>query len=329
MYIYMDIIKDFSCEMCGQCCRNDWQVTMNEESYWRNSQLFMQRGSATEFAKAFIPITGKKELGEFAYIAKKASGGCWFLGRNNLCHLQSEAGHSHLDTVCQTFPRYPMNTSRGTELTLSFSCPAVIKLASRIKPLTMIRAEERPIAMNSNNDVVYVYPEQQSAYSPLRYYFEIEQHFIDLLQFRAMAIGERIQLLKETIQQIDNLQRNDTFSQKLTHVIYANYEMMDNKEIPAQFADEYIPEMLIEHFLVNFVFKKPFYLYGLQQGMVFFDKMWQTIEKIRKETLSLSQDMERTAAIIMELEFQYSHNRKALLNKEGGKERVIEESPFG
>lgn len=319
MYIYMDIIKDFSCEMCGQCCRNDWQVTMNEESYWRNSQLFTQRGRTAEFSKAFIPITGKKELGEFAYIAKKASGGCWFLGRDNLCQLQSEAGHSHLDTVCQTFPRYPMNTSRGTELTLSFSCPAVLKLASRIKPLAMIRAEDQPIAINSNNDVVYVYPEQQSAYSPLRYYFEIEQHFIDLLQFRGITIAERIELLKATIQQIDSLQQDDTFSQKLTHIIYANYEIMDNRETIAQFADEYIPEILIENFFVNFVFKKPFYLYGLQQGIVILDIMWKMIEKIRKETCNLSQDMKRTVAAIMDLEFQYSHNRKVLLNGEGGK----------
>jgi lysine-N-methylase len=322
MYIYMDILKEFSCKMCGQCCRNDWEVTMNEESYWRNSQLFIQRGRAAEFAKAFIPITGNKELGEFAYIAKKASGGCWFLRENNLCHLQSEAGHRHLDTVCQTFPRYPMNTSRGIELTLSFSCPAVIKLASRIKPLVMVRNEEQPITINSNNDVLYVYPEQQPAYSPLRYYFEIEQHFIDLLQFRKMAISERIQLLKETIQKIDDLQQNDTFSQNLTHIIYENYEILDTKEIVTQFADECTPEMLIENFFVNFVFKKPFYLYGLQQGVVFLDKMLQTIEKIRKEAPSLSQDMERTSTIIMELEFQYSHNRRALLSGEEVKENL-------
>jgi lysine-N-methylase len=316
MYIYIDIIKEFTCEMCGQCCRNDWQVTMDEESYWRNSQLFIKKGREDDFAKIFIPIMEKRELGEYAYIAKKTSGECWFLGENNLCHLQAEAGHSHLDTVCQTFPRYPMNTSRGIELTLSFSCPAVIKLASRVKPLAIIRAEEQPIAINSNNDVVHVYPEQQSTYSSLRYYFEIEHHFIDLLQSRKLAIGERIQLLKETIQKIDTLQQNDTFSQQLTHIVYGNYELLDTKEIVMQFVDECTPEMLIENFFINFVFKKPFYLYGLQQAMSFLDTMWKKIEKVRREATSLPQDMERTSTIIMELEFQYSHNRRALLNGE-------------
>jgi len=83
-----------------------------------------------------------------------------------------------------------------------------------------------------------------------------------------------------------------------------------------EFADACTPEMLIENFLINFVLKKPFYLYGLQQGMSFLDNMWQKIEKVRRETLSLNHDMKRTSTIIMNLEFQYSHNRRALLKGE-------------
>jgi lysine-N-methylase len=318
MYIYTDIVKEFFCEMCGQCCRNDWLVTMDEESYQRNAKLFTKVGKEEEFSKVFVPITGKSELGEYAYIAKKTNGECWFLGENNLCHLHAAAGHNHLDTVCQTFPRYPMDTSRGIELTLSFSCPAVIKLASRIKPLTIIRSKEQPITINSNNDVVHVYPEQHSTYSSLRYYFEIEHHFIDLLQSRNLSIDERIQLIKETIRKIDNLQKDDTFSQQLSHIIYDNYELLETKDNIMELMGECTSEMLIENFFVNFVFKKPFYLYGLQQGMSFLDTMWEKIEKVRKEVISVPQDMERTSTIIMEQEFQYGHNRKALLN---GRER--------
>jgi lysine-N-methylase len=313
MYIYLDIIKGFSCEMCGSCCRNDWQVTMDEESYRRNYQLFMEKGKEAEFSKAFVPIIGKHELGEYAYIAKKARGGCWFLGENNLCQLQGEAGHSHLDTVCQTFPRYPMNTSRGIELTLSFSCPAVIKLASRVKPLEIIRSEIEPMVLHANQEVVHVYPEQQTSYHPLRYYFEIEHHFIDLLQYRKITIDERIQLLKETIRKIADLQQDDTFSRNLNAIIYDNYELLDQKDDVVKAVDHCTPDILIENFLVNFVFKKPFYLYGLQLGMQILDTMWKQIKNTRANNLRLSDEMERTSTIIIELEFQYSHNRAALL----------------
>ncbi len=312
MYIYLDIIKEFSCEMCGSCCRNDWQVTMDEESFERNAQLFRERGREEEFSKIFISIMGKSELGEYAYIAKKANGECWFLEGNNLCRLQGEAGHSHLDTVCQTYPRYPMNTARGIELTLSFSCPAVIKLVSRVRPLEILRSEEQPMVILPGNDVVHIFPEQKSAYNPLYYYFEIEHHLVDIIQSRQITIKERIQLVKKTIQGICNLAADDTLSQKLNRIIYANYELLDSKEAVAQ-PDHCNPDILIENFFVNFIFKKPFYQYGLVKGMEFVEKMWKVIEDRRYDATNFSKDMERTSNCIMELELKYSHNRKALL----------------
>ena len=314
MYIYIDIINEFSCEMCGQCCQNDWQVTMDEESYNRNYQLFLKNGKEEEFSKIFIPIAGKQELGEYAYIRKKAKGGCWFLEENHLCRLQEEAGHSHLDTVCQTFPRYPMNTSRGRELTLSFSCPAVVKLASRVRPLEIIRSLKEPIILHANQEVVHVYPEQRFSYHPLRYYFEMEHHFIDLLQYRKITIDERIQLLKETIEKILHLPQDDTFSQKLNEIIYANYDSLDQKDDVMEAVNHCTPDILIENFFMNFVFKKPFYLYGLQSGMQLLDSMWKQIKNTRTSDPTISTEMERISTVIMNLEFQYSHNRSVLLN---------------
>lgn len=28
MYIYLDFVTEFSCKMCGRCCRNEWLVTL-------------------------------------------------------------------------------------------------------------------------------------------------------------------------------------------------------------------------------------------------------------------------------------------------------------
>lgn len=313
MYIYIDIVKEFSCEMCGACCRNDWLVTMDEQSYQRNANLFMQAGKGEEFSKIFIPISGKRELGEYAYIVKKVSGGCWFLGEDNLCNLQAETDHNHLDAVCQTFPRYPMNTSRGMELTLSFSCPAVIKIASRILPLEIIRSQEAPMHINPNSEVVHVYPEQRPVYHPLRYYFEIEHHIIDILQCRKMTVGERIEFVNNTIEKISGLQQENTFSQKLNRIIDDNYVYLDSQEIAIEPIDCCTPDILTENFFINFVFKKPFYLYGLQGGRQLLGVLWQHIKDVRKHALHIAGDMQRTQRAIIELEFQYSHNRRKLL----------------
>ena len=312
MYIYLDIVEDFVCEMCGSCCRNDWMVTLDADSYHRNAELFMKTGRGEEFPGIFKRLTDQSGLGEYAYIEKKASGGCWFLAENNRCVLQLEAGHDHLDHVCQTFPRYPMNTARGTELTLSFSCPAVIRVASRIAPLTIIRSERSPITIAPNNEVVHVYPEQQSPSSPLRYYFELEQHFIDIMQCRSILLRERLQVIRETAQAINCLIQDQCLGQQLNKIFYDNYEFLDGKVAAAQEANHYIPEILLENFFVNFIFKKPFYIYGLQRTVQLLESIWLRIENARKAVTNEEIDMECTKAIIMEVEFEYSHNRRAL-----------------
>jgi len=315
MYIYLDIVKGFVCEMCGSCCRNDWMVTLDADSYHRNAQLFMKTGRSEEFSHIFIPLTDKRGLGEYAYIEKKASGGCWFLADNNRCLLQVEAGHQHLDHVCQTFPRYPMNTTRGTELTLSFSCPAVIRMASRIAPLTLIRSEESPIVMNPNNDVVHVYPEQQLAWDPLRYYFELEQHLIDIMQCRSLLIGERLQMVNDTAQSIGCFPKDHCIGDRLNRIFYDNYELLDKSVASVEQPNHYLPEILLENFFVNFIFKKPFYIYGLQRTITLLASIWQRIEQARNTAINPALDMECTQNIIMEVEFEYSHNRRALLQQ--------------
>lgn len=315
MYIYLDIVEGFACEMCGCCCRNDWAVTLDKDSYYRNAQLFMAKGKSEEFSRIFLPLTENSGLGEYAYIAKQASGGCWFLAENNRCRLQAEAGHEHLDNVCQTFPRYPMNTARGTEITLSFSCPSVIRMASRSAPLTILRSETQPIAINPNNDVVHVYPNQQPIWDPLRYYFELEQHFIDIMQCRSLSIGERLHMIKETAQAINSLPKDHSLGQQLNQIFYDSYDCLDTKVAVAQPLNHYTPDILVENFFVNFIFKKPFYIYGLQRAIQLVDRIWQRIQKTRKVVTDPAMDMECTQSVIMEVEFEYSHNRRALFRK--------------
>jgi len=201
MYIYLDFLTGFSCEKCGTCCRNDWQITVDEATFRRNAQMFARLGQEAVFLSAFIPIKNGGGLGEYAYIAKQQNGACWFLDTNQLCSLQKEVGHDHLDAVCQTYPRYPMNSARGCELTLSLSCPAVLHLISqRSAPLAVIRSDQPPISFNLTNYVVEIHPQQKAAQDPLRYYFELEHHFIDILQWRSLLLSERLELFRRTIE---------------------------------------------------------------------------------------------------------------------------------
>jgi lysine-N-methylase len=314
MYIYLDIAKQFTCEICGTCCRNDWLVTVDEDTYRRNSALFTQTGRVQEFQNAFIPIQGKKCPGEYAYIAKGMEDGCWFLDTANLCRLHKEAGHAHLDTVCQIFPRYPMSTARGIELTLSFSCPAVLRLVERREPLTMLRSDQPPLALLPDSYVEHVFPKQKQRYDPLRYYFEIEHHFIDILQHRRRSVAQRLDLIARTVEEIDRLDGNENIGVQLTSMFYANYAILD-ADADAD-ADQdglgITPEILMEHFFVNFIFKKPFYTYGLRHTMKMLRNFYSRIASEIQDLTDPTVQMTQVRSAIIGIEFQFGHNRQSL-----------------
>lgn len=274
---------------------------MDEDSYRRNQVLFCGTGRKAEFDQAFIRLQEAAGYGEYAYIAKQAGGSCWFLDNSNCCRLHKEAGHSHLDAVCQTYPRYPMNSSRGIELTLSFSCPAVLKLADRVQPLTIVKAKQAPLAFPDNNYAVEVFPQQHPSWEPLHYYFEMETHFIDILQYRSLKLGERLAFLTETINKVTSLRQDETLARELTTLFNRNYDLLD--ELTANRLEEVAEPgtFLLENFLVNFVFRKPFYIYGFAKTLELLNRMWRQI--------SASQDV---AAAIRHFEIQYGHDRRAL-----------------
>jgi len=319
MYIYIDMVEGFTCEMCGKCCRNDWLVTVDKESYQRNEKFFAAKGKIDEFQQAFVPLKDQSSFGEYAYISKGATGGCCFLTGDNYCTLHREAGHEHLDSVCQTFPRYPMNTTRGLELTLTLNCPAVFKRIERIAPLEVRRSEDGPLEVSPNSAVVHVFPQQQSENSALRYYFELEQHFIDILQSRSLTMAERMDFLTATVEKISKAEGKESFSQDLNQIVYNNYDRLDEQEKSVTETKELTAEILLEHFFVNVIFQKNFYIYGLEKGLALLQRFWQRLEYSRQGLMSPREDITITKATIMQIAFEHSHHP---LRKEGNEDET-------
>ena len=310
MFVYLDIVADFACQQCGVCCNNDWLVTVDEAGYRRNRQLFAQAGQSNEFAEAFISLGSEAELGEYARIAKRPTGGCWFLTAENLCRLQQVAGHQHLDSVCQWFPRYPMDTQRGIELSLSFSCPAAVKLALREAPLRIVRAESSPIPMLPVDFVRHVYPGQQKPQSILRYYFELEGHLIDLLQARQLPLTARLELVRSSLRQIDAWQDPAEFGQLLNQLIQANYAELDAAADKQALVQGGPASWLTENYCVNFLFRKNLYVHGINCFLAQLDRMAQKIIPCMERSASANDTTELEQLIVAQ-ELAWNHNSRS------------------
>ncbi|MDR7865412.1 MAG: flagellin lysine-N-methylase [Sporomusaceae bacterium] len=316
MYIYLDFVPHFTCACCGTCCRNDWLVTVDEAGYKRNRDFFARTGREVEFQAAFTPLTGKRAAGEYAAIAKRLGGGCWFLREDNLCLLHREAGHEHLDGVCRLFPRYPMRTARGVEVTLSFSCPEVLRLAERTEPLNVVRAEEPPIPLEADGYTAEVFPGQQPLHSVLGYYFELEHHFIDIMQCRGLTVAARLDFLAATAASLASLPSSPSVGREVDRLIRGNYDRLDAAEA-AGVAALAPADILLEHFFVNLIFKKVFYLHGLPGATRLLQALWHRLATAGAggETGRL----DRVKAAVMAAELEYCHNRAALLKIAAGR----------
>ncbi len=306
MFVYLDILGDFVCRQCGTCCSNDWLVTVDEQGYRRNRDIFGQAGWAAEFDQAFIPLAGEVEPGEYARIAKNGQGGCWFLTESKLCRLQQVAGHEHLDPVCQWFPRYPMDTERGIEISLSFSCPAAVKLALRESPIQILRSEASPIAKIPVDFVRHVYPGQQPEHSVMHYYFELEGHLIELMQARIFSLPERLELICGTLRELDSWSDSAEPGRRLNRLFQTYYEHLDEVTVKRRFQQRTPAEWLAENFYVNFLFRKNLYLRGGQWTLRRIGLMAEQMKEVLAASIQ-SGDTGDLEQWIVNMELEWNH----------------------
>ena len=306
MYIYLDIVKEFSCRQCGRCCQNDWLVTVDEDGYRRNRDLFAAMGRNNEFEQAFIPLGEAADYGEYAKIAKRPGKGCWFLTGHHLCRLQQMAGHEHLDSVCQWFPRYPMDTERGIELSLSFSCPEALRLAQREEPLRVVRSEVSPLPVTPGDFVTYVYPSQQHENHALRYYFELEGHLIDILQSRTVFLQDRLMMARRLLENLAIASANERVTEKIGRLFQADYERIDAAG-SRNLAEENAKFWLAENFFVNFFFRKNIYRHGFEETARQLDGIQEQLRPFLRDKKMAGDELPAMIETMVQLETEYNH----------------------
>jgi lysine-N-methylase len=224
--------------------------------------------------------------------------------------LQQLAGHEHLDPVCQWFPRYPMDTERGIEISLSFSCPAAVKLALREAPLRILRSESPPTPTVPVDFVRHVYPGQKPKQSVLHYYFELEGHLIGLLQARIFSLPERLELVCEMLEQLDSWADCEKTGRELNRLFQAHYERIDAVTADRGNERRTPAEWLAENYFVNFLFRKNLYLRGLQWTRQHIGLMAERMKEILATSIQ-SGDTADLEQLLIAMELEWNHQCRA------------------
>jgi lysine-N-methylase len=179
--------------------------------------------------------------------------------------------------------------------------------------LEIIRSEVKPAHIYSDDFVTQVYPQQSPADEPLHYYFELEQHFIDILQWRSLPMTERLNRICDTVHILCS-SKIDDMGREITRIIYHNYEQLEVDGAYPLKSDA--SDILVENYFVNTIFKKLLYDQGLIRGAAILQLLWRHIEQVSKQETNENSRWERVRAAILELEFEYSHHRSRFKNRQ-------------
>jgi Fe-S-cluster containining protein len=117
----------FTCQSCGDCCRSDWLIGVDDTSHaalkdvdWGRYDPALAGGE--KFKRLPLPLLS----GERTTFARAPSGACVFLTTDSRCAIHRHLGYGAKPQVCREFPYHFVETPDGIAAGLSFACSAVL-----------------------------------------------------------------------------------------------------------------------------------------------------------------------------------------------------------
>ena len=159
----------FTCQSCGDCCRGDWLIGVDDAAHARLKDVaWARRDPALGAGEKFTPLGQPLTSGERMTFARAASGACVFLSGQNRCGIHTHLGYGAKPQVCREFPYHFVETPDGVAVGLSFACTAVLNhrgdplaqqagaVADVVAGSTRVAALPDPIVLYSGLDIRWV-----------------------------------------------------------------------------------------------------------------------------------------------------------------------------
>lgn len=189
-------MRKFKCigPACEDSCCVGWRVIIDEETYKKYRRV-KEPELATMFAKHLGRNRSQPSSEDYARIRMGKDGKCPFLTGEMLCLIQLKLGEEFLSNTCYTYPRTVNEVNGVLERSATVSCPEAVRLALlNPEPMEFDLIEESvPERIQVKTKVDSKAP--SAAHRPVRYFWEIRELAVDLLQNQALSLDDRTLLL--------------------------------------------------------------------------------------------------------------------------------------
>lgn len=211
-------VKAFSCNQCGACCTNKWNIEIDDLSFDTMFEPFKKLGRQQEFYQAML-FRHKGQRIRFL-----ANGKCPFLSDNSLCNIQLEFGSEFMADICKIYPRRIFASPRGLEFSLSLTCLTAVGTLAQ-QQIFIEEIDSSP-HLQRKDDFYFIPPKTFEEYSPIavpqddfrRQYYHLEDIFISLLQNREYSLTQRLIVLGQVVASLTNPFYSDR-TEYLNHTI--------------------------------------------------------------------------------------------------------------
>lgn len=180
---------NFQCKMCGHCCKG-WNIFINKAKYQKLQEVVDNK--LLNDKVQILP--GENKQGEHAKIADQSSS-CGFLEEDNLCRIHRNYGLEYLPDVCTIFPRRIFITPRGLEISVVFSCPETMKLLTSKEIIKVITNPPGFCFEASSLTLPTITEKALNANDENRWYFRLEEVFMNLLQDRIFTLEVKMAII--------------------------------------------------------------------------------------------------------------------------------------
>ncbi len=196
----------YKCTQKGRCC-GVWNISMDKKSYTKLKKCMASNNFFSLF-RDNVKRNRQKGNKSYAYIKLK-NGKCGLLTSTGLCTIHKEFGIGVLPDICKVYPRLVYKTPFGKELSMTFSCPEAAGLLRSRDKIRMIKNPDNYFFSNGNLYSANIPKDIFYTNGIIKFYYELEYHFTEIMQCRRFRVDERLILLGLTIRQLETVKNYD------------------------------------------------------------------------------------------------------------------------
>ncbi len=187
---------------CEDSCCHGMSVLVDKTTYDKYQAFPEERLGSLVKQYVSINMTGASDS-LYARITPNSSNRCPFLSATSLCSVQKEYGSDHLSATCSTYPRALNSVKNELEVSLYLSCPEAARQVLLDANSTQKMGDASRGQFRTDQFSRLMSAGSTSFHKPLRYFWEIREMVVTMIQDRGRPLWQRLFLLGMLSKRLD------------------------------------------------------------------------------------------------------------------------------